>query len=153
MNYRNLSLRKVESDDIDLLFRWANDESVRKNAFNQNKITYADHQHWFNEKLKDENCYIYILLKNKNPIGQIRVEVNEGVGEIDYSIEKNERGNGYGTFLLHLLIDKIKTNNLKINKLIGEVKRFNIASKKTFLKANFNKSNKNEYILFYYNLN
>ncbi|MFW6030247.1 MAG: GNAT family N-acetyltransferase [Halanaerobiales bacterium] len=149
----NIHLRKVKADDIDLLFKWANEKKVRKNAFNQEKITYKEHQKWFNEKLKNENSHIYILIKNRNPIGQIRIDIDKEIGEIDYSIIKNERGNGYGTLLLNLLIDEIEKNDLSINKVIGEVKKINKASEKAFLKANFKKIEKPNYNLFYYNIN
>lgn len=149
----NINLRKVKPEDVDLLFKWANDEVVRKNSFNQNKITYEEHQSWFEEKLNNKKSCIYILLKNKNPIGQIRVDIDKGVGEIDYSIIKNERGNGYGTLLLELLIDKVEQNDLEIKKIIGEVKKTNKASEMSFLKADFKKIEKIKYNIFYYNIN
>jgi spore coat polysaccharide biosynthesis protein SpsF len=153
MNNNNIYLRKVKTDDIEFLFKWVNDESVRKNAFNQDKITYKEHQKWFNEKLNSKNSHIYILLKNRNPIGQIRIDIDKKSGEIDYSIIKDERGNGYGTMLLNLLIDEIEKNDLSINKVIGEVKKTNKASEKAFLKANFKKTEKSNHNLFYYNIN
>ncbi|SIQ30342.1 GNAT family N-acetyltransferase [Halanaerobium kushneri] len=153
MNDDNIHLRKVKADDIDLLFKWVNEKTVRNNAFHQEKISYKEHQKWFNKKLNSKKSHIYILLKNRNPIGQIRIDIDKKIGEIDYSIIKDERGNGYGTLLLNLLIDEIENNDLSIKKVIGEVKKTNKASEKAFLKADFKKIEKSNYNLFYYNIN
>lgn len=36
-------LRDAVERDVDLLFQWANDESVRKNSFSTQDISYNDH--------------------------------------------------------------------------------------------------------------
>ena len=48
-----LYLRKADFKDCDVLFNWANDDEVRKNSFNQNKILYGDHIVWFNKVIYD----------------------------------------------------------------------------------------------------
>lgn len=35
----NIYLRKATPEDMKMLFDWANDEDVRRNSFNSNKIT------------------------------------------------------------------------------------------------------------------
>lgn len=152
--YNNIFLRKATYEDMDLIFKWANDSAVRNNAFNQEKIEYQEHKKWFKSRLEDKNTLIYILTKNNKDVGQIRVDIDNKVGEIDFSIAKSERGNGFGTVLLELLIDKINNNSFDIYKLIGKVKKKNMASKKVFIKADFNrikKENKN-YDIFYYKI-
>lgn len=47
-------LRKVTKDDIMLLYNWANDNEVRKNAFNSNYIDINVHKKWFEDKLNSE---------------------------------------------------------------------------------------------------
>ena len=87
----NIFLRKATYEDVDLLFKWANDPAVRNNAFNQEKIDYQEHKKWFKNRLEDKNTLIYILTKNSKDIGQIRVDIDNGVGEIDFSVAKSER--------------------------------------------------------------
>ena len=38
----NLSLREVNAKDIDLLYQWANDKTVRQNAFHTEQIQSDD---------------------------------------------------------------------------------------------------------------
>ena len=57
----NLSLREVNAKDIDLLYQWANDKTVRQNAFHTEQIPYADHRMWFTRNLADRDVLMYIL--------------------------------------------------------------------------------------------
>ena len=42
-----LSLRKVNLNDVELIFKWANDPDVRNNSFNTNQIVWDEHVKWF----------------------------------------------------------------------------------------------------------
>lgn len=130
-------LREATGKDIDLLYYWVNDESVRKSAFNSRMIDYDEHKTWFEKKLIDVNNYIFILELDDIPIGQIRVDIKEYTGIIDYSIDENFRGRGYGAILLTKLEEKIKQKGIKLDKLIGEVKNENIISQKAFIKLGY----------------
>ena len=61
----------------------------------------------------------YILYEDKYPIGSIalRLKLNkywrEHSGHIGFSIRPRERGKGYGTKILGLVLDKAKTRGLK----------------------------------------
>ena len=105
-------LRKATLEDAELLFSWANDMDVRRNAFQQQDIMWEEHAAWMHKKLGDENCHIYIAridmthvsdelegaerihifdspptVASERPIGQVRLDVKDGRAEIDYSIE------------------------------------------------------------------
>lgn len=143
-------LRKAKEGDCDILYNWVNDKVVRQNAFNQETITYDEHKKWFKKKLNSNKSFIYISMVDNNPIGQIRVDVNNmGIGVIDYSISKDNRGKGYGTLTLLELCKTITKENVNIKKLIGKVKLNNIPSHKAFEKAGFIASKKAEYIEYY----
>jgi len=136
----NIKLKLATEKDCDLLFKWANDIEVRKNAFNIDKIEYKEHLEWFNNKINSEYCYIFILVNKDVLLGQIRLEVNGEVGVIGYSIDKKYRGQGWGVKLLHLLEEQIREKRIDINKLIGKVKHNNISSQKVFEKNNYKKT-------------
>ena len=40
MSDKKLILREAKKDDVELLFKWANDPVVRKNSFNESLIAY-----------------------------------------------------------------------------------------------------------------
>lgn len=145
----NLYLRIAEERDCDLLFNWANDYDVRKNSFNSDYIFYKDHKKWFGEKINSENNFIFIYCLDEMPIGQIRIDVKDKIGIIDYSIDKRFRGKGFGESIMEELIEKIKLSNIELEKLIGRVKLGNIPSQRIFKKLKFEEIRTNDYFEYY----
>lgn len=143
-----ISLRRATSDDYILLFQWLNDSEVRKNSFSQEIVKLENHIKWFQSKLKDDKNNIFIVMKDKVEVGQIRVEIDNDVGTISYSIDSNYRGQGIGTEILNLI--KLEFEDIK---LIGYVKKDNIASIKVFEKAGYKKVEYNDFIEFIYEPN
>lgn len=144
----SLSLKKVTDEDCCLLFKWANDADVRKNAFNTKTIKFEEHLKWFNNKINSDNFFMFICYDKQLPVGQIRLDIEEDKGIIDYSIDKKYRGNGYGTKILGLIEKEIILSNIKIVDLIGEVKYSNIGSQKAFEKNNYKKIEKKDFIYY-----
>lgn len=138
-----LSLRRATKEDSMLLFEWINDPDVRKNSFNHNYIAIEDHLKWFESKLYDVNCDIYIITYNNKNIGILRLEKEGSYHKVSYLIDKNYRGKGIGTELLNYIKKKF-FNRI----LIGYVKYDNVASIKAFEKSNYIKINKKNYIKF-----
>ena len=139
---KDIHLRKVENKDMMLLYQWVNDSLVRKNSFNSGNISLEEHQKWFNEKFKNPNESIYILMVDEKSIGQVRLSKSNKQVIISYSIDSKYRGQGYGKLILKLVEDKINDENIK---LIGRVKRDNIASQLIFQSLNYEKEEFDNY--------
>lgn len=60
-------LKAATEKDINLLFEWTNDPSVRQNSFNSAPIPFEDHQRWFHRVLNDPNTFLYILYDAEVP--------------------------------------------------------------------------------------
>lgn len=133
------NLRYASYEDIDILYRWVNDEEVRKNAFFSHHITYNEHKKWFKRLLQRVDAKQYIFLHEGKAVGQIRVEEKGDIGELDYSICKECRGMGYGKKMLCLLTDRVKSDFPEIKKLQGKVKNENFASQSAFQKTGYKK--------------
>lgn len=143
----DIALKQASKEDCDLLFSWVNNESVRKNSFNQDKILYEDHIKWFDNRINSNECFIFILEEQDVPIGQVRIDIeSKKTAIISYSIDENYRGRGLSLVMLTLLEKKIKCDFLNINKLIGFVKIENIASQKTFESLKFNKKTHSNFL-------
>lgn len=142
----DIEFRKAELNDVDLLFKWANDKVVRQNAFNKESIEYENHFQWFENKIKSRNTHIYICYIDEVPVGQIRVECENDIGMIGYSIDEKYRGKGIGTCILTNINKVLKAHNIKLNKLIGRVLYQNIPSQKAFIKSEFNEVRCESYI-------
>ena len=134
----NLYLRRADEHDKDLLFEWANDNSVRENSFETHIITPEEHEKWFERLLKDEEQVQFILMKDKKPIGQIRLSIEGANAIIGYSLSRSERGSGFGKDMIRLLIEKVKYEYPDIKKLIGRVKPSNPESVQCLNKNGFN---------------
>ena len=130
-------LRTAEKDDMDLLFKWANDPVVRNNSFNTEPIPYEKHIMWFNKMMDDTSVLQFILMDEDIPVGQIRLNVEGDKAEIGYSIGSEFRGKGYGHKILKLIGDTIKNNYPEIVTLIAKVKPENKASNTLFIKEGY----------------
>lgn len=130
-------LRTATIEDMDLLFEWANNPTVRQNSFQTAEIPYAEHQEWYRRLLKREDCRQYIYVCDDEVIGQIRVTVENDAAEIGYSVCEEKRGMGYGQEMLRLLPTCIKRDFPQVKRLTARVKPENTGSQKAFLKAGF----------------
>jgi UDP-2,4-diacetamido-2,4,6-trideoxy-beta-L-altropyranose hydrolase len=144
--------RRIVAEDCDLLYKWANDQLVRKNAFNTEEIDYESHKKWFQSKLNSNTTIIYIALIKSLPIGQIRIDIEAQNGIIDYSIDSQFRNRGLGTVLLKTISSQVIEDYPLLNKLIGRVKKDNIPSQKAFEKAMYNKKIEQTYYEYEFSL-
>lgn len=133
----SLLLRKVTEADIEILFRWVNDETVRENSFDSHIINFDEYADWFNRMMSDPNEVQYILVMNGKPIGQIRLSIHKDEAEIGYSISKSVRGCGYGREIIRLAIKQVKTDYPSVITLIAKAKPSNVASYYCFYKNGF----------------
>jgi RimJ/RimL family protein N-acetyltransferase len=130
----NLCLREAELKDSELLFRWANQINVRENSINQKPIVWGDHLKWFKKKLNDSETKLLILTSEGNLLGQIRIDLIDSYWNIDYSIDHEFRGKGFGKEIVRLLINKFESYKFK-----ATVKKQNKASIKVFDSLGFKK--------------
>jgi len=131
-------LRSVTINDLDLLYRWANDSETRKQSFKSEPIDYNTHKEWFANKINDPFCSFYLCFNSLEvTIGQIRFDVDKNsVAVIDVSVDCTQRGNGYGSKIISSGIRKLKKER-PIKQFLAFVKTENYASLTAFKKANF----------------
>ena len=130
-----LLVRRANRSDASLYWHWANDSTVRKNAFNEDHIEWQQHQEWFNNKLNDPDTILLLIESSFAPIGQVRFDRKGSHYITDYSLAKQFRGFNLAKTVLSLAIDYLRRENAFT--LIGEVKENNAASKKVFENLGF----------------
>jgi UDP-2,4-diacetamido-2,4,6-trideoxy-beta-L-altropyranose hydrolase len=119
-----------------LFYKWANDEDTIKSSLRNSKITFIQHQKWFNKIYKSKNVKIYVMYLKNLPIGQIRFDIFKKKILVDYSIDRFIRGKGYGNLIVKMGIKKItKYKNKKMIEAV--VKKNNSRSKKIFENLGF----------------
>ena len=140
-----LYLKRAAAEQCDILYAWANEEEVRKNSFNQEKIPYEQHAAWFNNKINSSSSIIFICYEKEMPVGVVRIEIEAAQGTISYSVDKNYRGKGVASSMLKLLEEEVKDNKINIHTLIGYVKFDNIPSQKIFKKLGYIEKKEEEF--------
>lgn len=132
-----VSMRLAGSEDLMTYFHWANDQAVRANSIQQAPIPLADHQQWFERKLKDPHVVLCLAELHGQPVGQVRLDRRGLAWWINYSIDAAFRGRGLGKILLKKAIELLQTAQGQAVHLMAWVKPDNIASLKVFEQLNF----------------
>jgi len=132
-----IKIRPVQNSDVDLLYNWVNESTVRQNSFCSEPISYSDHMRWFNQCLIDKTIEIYICEVDGLPIGQIRICYQEDKVILDYSVDHRYRGKGMGSEMISRIEMIIRNTHPDIHWLIGKVKSINLASRRVFEKNSF----------------
>lgn len=138
-NEFDIKCRKAGTEDVDTYFLWANSEAVRANAINSEIIDYNDHIKWFKLKINNSQSFLYIFELGNSAIGQVRFDKSDSYYIVDYSLDENFRGKGYGTLILKLGLEQLLKDckNNKHLKIKAQVKRNNKASCRVFENFNF----------------
>lgn len=154
---KRVHIREAGIADAELLFAWANDMDVRRNAFSQHEISWEEHTAWLKRKLAAGGCHILIGFiygekMEERPIGQVRFDIADTGAEIDYSVAAELRGRGYGTALLEAALawmqDHRRQAGQEISRFRAFVKRSNPASGRVFEKCRFAKSEREDCLVY-----
>ena len=102
---KNVNLRIVEKEDLPLLLEWRNSLEFegRYNpvAVQQSKTEFEKKY----DSLGSEETRFLIEKKDGSKIGHIGTHLFGGMLEIGYAIAPNERGHGYGTEAVKMMVD------------------------------------------------
>lgn len=127
-------LRKAKLDDINIVYELRNDELVRHNSINQDKISFDTHKEWFLKTINDENVKFYLAFTDNDEfIGGVRLVLKDDYfWEVNISVSSEFRGNGFSGLILEKAIEI--SNAIK---LIAYILDKNSISKKLFTKLGF----------------
>ncbi len=135
---KNLNFRKAEKSDCKIYFEWTNDESVREQSFNSDKVLFENHEKWFLNKIEHQSCLMLIFQNNENQnIGQVRIQKTENNSAIiGVSVANEFRGKGYACTIIEIASLDFLNKNPEF-QISAYIKVDNLGSKKAFEKANF----------------
>lgn len=133
-----LSLREAIRSDRGLLWRWANENSVREQSLSIAPISWPSHVAWFDRVVDDPNTRLLILEVPGLPVGQIRYDIDGEIATINYSLDACARGRGWGTLLVELGLRWLrKRDQLAPVTLVALVRIANVSSAKVFERPGF----------------
>lgn len=131
------------NSDVQLYYDWANDPTVRANSLNSEPIPFENHLSWFSKRLQSENAHLLILVQGSEKVGQIRLEKEGELWNINYSIAAEHRGKGLGKKIVALALDLFPNYHF-----LARVQQTNNASLKVFEALNFKRVIDEEIVIF-----
>jgi UDP-2,4-diacetamido-2,4,6-trideoxy-beta-L-altropyranose hydrolase len=132
-----VTLRPASVADARLLFDWANrDDSIASSLVTQGPIQWEKHRTWFEARLQDRNCRIWILEVSGRPAGQIRLQ-DKGEGpEVSIYVEPQDRGQDTAATALGIALKQAGAI-WPGTRILARVRHDNAASQAFFRKTGF----------------
>lgn len=119
-----VKLRRASMEDSEILFRWRNDPVTRNASHNTQEITIEEHEAWLRNILADKDRRIYIAEVDREPVGTVRADYENGVHRLSWTVAPDFRGRGCGKDMVLALLEELKS------PVRAEVKADNIASRR-----------------------
>ena len=135
-----INLTKAEITDINDTFEWRNHPDIRKNSFNQELLSWDEHEKWFTAKLKDPDTTAYMAYYREKKVGTIRFESKDRVIRTSVMLNPLFLGKGLGSHVIKLGVERFIMEKKPVMQIIAEIKKDNITSIKAFQKADFKRS-------------
>lgn len=133
-----IRLRPARPDDCRHVHEWRDFELNRNASFDSTRITYGDHEKWFNQVLNDSRRALLI--------GEFK---GEAIGVLRYDLQKDEQavvsiylvpgwhGRGLGAPLLIAGTSWLRSAFPKVRSIVAEIKGDNTTSRHSFKKAGY----------------
>ena len=134
------SLSAVSQKDLEILYFWRNQKSVREWSFNKDKNT---HRVWFKKNLKNKKNIIKIFRYNNLRCGMVRLNLLKKNYNLNYLINKKYRKKKLGKKMLSVFLKKIYKEINKKTYIIAKSEIRNISSNKCLLSVGFKLVGKN----------
>ncbi|MFZ1322568.1 MAG: GNAT family protein [Ignavibacteria bacterium] len=141
IRYKNLGFRAVERDDIELIRKEHNDESVLLMLKDPFIVTETNQEEWFKNITKNKHNTVYCIFKD-DPDKVIGVWKLQGLdlinknSEMGIDIFSNFRGKGLSLDCFRMIF-KYVFETLNIHTFHAKVGEYNDASLKTAQRAGF----------------
>ena len=137
-------LRLMTYDDTDLIVKWRNTDSVRKNFIYQALFTKESHENWIRTKVETGQVVQMIICETEGdrPVGSVYIrDVDHDHHKAEYGIfigEEVARGKGYGTAAAKLMV-RYCFEEMKLHRLFLRVYASNPQAIRSYEKAGFEK--------------
>jgi len=105
-------------------------------------IGLEEHKEWFEKKLIDGNCKMFVLQRNSIPLGQVRFDILGKKAEISLSISSEYRGMSYGKRSIRMMSDYILRSGIA-DRVVAYVKEGNKSSLGAFRSSGYTVLNEN----------
>lgn len=130
-----LDVREARWNDIELVWRWANDPETRSASFSSQSIPWDSHERWFRERMADPDTLLYIGQLRETPIGIARFERHGSAATVSLNMAPEARGRGLAAPFLRLADARAAAAGVR--QIHAYIKRSNSRSLAAFQNAGF----------------
>lgn len=132
-----VTLRPALREDCRRLWKWRNEQAAREASFNTGYISFEDHERWFTSRLpRPDTCILIATNAEGHEVGYVRFDIVGDEAKISLSIDRAERGNGYGIAAIkkgsHYLLA-----TRPVQRIVAHIKPTNTRSMVVFERAGF----------------
>lgn len=133
-----LYLRRANDLDKKKIWEWANEEETRKNSFHTERISWQEHEVWYDNILNSDKEALFVCMDFMKPVGNIYVDwTKEEKAYISYNVDPEYRESGYEQQMLALMEQEMRGKLGENSCFYAEVKAGNEASVHVFEKAGY----------------
>jgi diamine N-acetyltransferase len=134
---KNVNLRLVEKEDLSLLVKWLNDPNFRGEFMRLMQVSREEEERYY-ANLPSGNKFFFIEKKDGSKVGMIWHYEEGGLPGIGYALVPSERGKGYGTEAVKIIVDYLFLSK-EIIRIEAETDVRNVASQRILEKSGFTK--------------
>jgi RimJ/RimL family protein N-acetyltransferase len=153
---KNVIVKKARIDDSEDILNWRNDSLAREMFRSSDVVLQENHKEWFESTLKNKQRLLLICedVSTAEKIGVIRLDLHKDQteAEISLNISPQMRRKRYAKPCLEAALDYLLKTHPKCKKVIAEIKKINVGSKKSFEGVGFKMTSESD-IFFQYHLN
>jgi RimJ/RimL family protein N-acetyltransferase len=131
-----VKLRQARDEDMDRLREWRNDPEAVRFSVSGTPVTAEEHATWFATRRRDPAARIWIAEEEGSPVGQVRLDVEDGVGSVSIAIAPAHRRRGVGSSVLRAVLEAA-ANDPKIQTLRALTHPDNLPSRRAFERVGF----------------
>jgi RimJ/RimL family protein N-acetyltransferase len=139
----DLVLRRATIEDASLLLEWRNDRGTRNASHNTDEISRDDHLAWLERTLGDTTRQLFIAEERGSPVGTVRVDLDNGIHELAWTVAPNARGRGVARRMVAQVAAGIA------GPIRAEVKVGNLASRRVAEHAGMQLQSESDGVLHY----
>jgi RimJ/RimL family protein N-acetyltransferase len=131
-----VTLRPAAERDADLLLAWRNDPEAVRFSGTARAVTMREHRDWLAARIIDPATRIWIAEQEHTAVGQVRIDLEDGVATVSVAVAPGHRGRGLGTAVLRAMVAEVE-GDPRVTRLRALAHAENVASVRAFERVGF----------------
>jgi RimJ/RimL family protein N-acetyltransferase len=115
---------------------WRNDPVAVSFSVTGQAVGLEEHHRWLMERLNDAQSLLWIAEDRGEAVGQVRVDMEGGIGTVSIAVAPDHRGRGLATEILRAMLVEM-AHTATVGELRATVHTANTASLRAFERVGF----------------